>query len=149
MGKKLTPKQQKFCNEIIKGKNPSAAYISAYNPKNQNKETIAVHACHLMKNANILPIIQEKQKEIQQEVVYTAKDSFNKICEIQKMALETKRHIATADGDVVTVDEPDLRAALEAEKMKGKLLGLYTEKIKAEVESKVVQVVFHSEFKGL
>lgn len=129
--RKLTPKQEKFCQEIAKGVNPSQAYINAYNPQNANKSTIKTNASHLY--TNLLPTIQEKQLKNQQELVYTARDSFNSLLYAQQMAEEQK----------------NLPAWLKAEELKGKLLGLYTEKIKAEVESKSVQIIFDTRVKGI
>ena len=34
--KKLTPKQEKFCQNIVKGSNPAQAYREAYNPPTAN-----------------------------------------------------------------------------------------------------------------
>lgn len=133
MGKKLTPKEQIFCNQIVKGVNPSQAYINAYKPTNQNKNTIATQAQKILRKPHIVPIIEQGRKEIQQEIVYTAKDSFNSLLYAQQMAEEQK----------------NVQAWLKAEELKGKLLGLYTERIKAEVEGKIVQVVFNTDFKGL
>lgn len=131
--KKLTPKQEKFCQEIAKGVNPSQAYINAYNPVNFSKKEISVEAQKSLKNPKISLAIQEKQLKNQQELVYTARDSFNSLLYAQQMAEEQK----------------NVQAWLKAEELKGKLLGLYTERIKAEVEGKIVQVVFNTDFKGL
>lgn len=130
--KQLTPKQQKFCDEIVRGTNPMQAYINAYNP-NYDKKDISKQAQEALKRPLVKQEIARQREELSNELKYSVKDSFYSLLYAQQMAEEQK----------------NIQAWLKAEELKGKLLGLYTEKIKAEVESKVVQVVFHSEFKGL
>ena len=131
--KKLTPKQQKFVEGIVSGKNPSEAYIEAYNTENCSKETIKVNAQKLLADTNIALTIDEIRKEQQKEINYTAKDSFNKFNELQKKALENE----------------DLSVATKIEELKGKLVGLYTEKKEVDVGVKAIQVIFDENCKNL
>lgn len=137
----LTPKQQKFVNEICKGVNPSQAYINAYKPTTKNKNTISRQANKLLNSPYIRPIIAENKKQIQEKINYSVEESFNKILEIQKQALEYKHEVVNKDGVVVLVYSPDLKTALKAEELKGKLLGYYTEKNKLEIEAKANIVI--------
>lgn len=147
MAKRLTAKQQKFVNEICKGVKPSQAYISAYNPKNSSKETIAVEASRLLKNPKVSLIIDENYKKLQEKFSYSREESFRKIQEIQQKAFEYKQEAVTKDGDVVVLNNPDLRTALKAEELKGKLVNLYSDN-KVEVNT-AVQIVFNDNMKGL
>ncbi len=148
--KKLTPKQQKFVDEICKGVNPSQAYINAYGKKKAGKNTIAVEAQKLLKNPNISLILDHNKKITQEKINYSVEDSFRKILEIQQKAFEYKSEVVTKDGDVVVVCNPDLKTALKAEELKGKLLGFYAEKSRIEINSNApVQVVFNEHCKGL
>ena len=122
--KKLTPKEQKFANEICKGVNPSQAYINSYKPQRATKETIKVQAQKLLHKPNIHLTIQEHNKQVEQELIYTAKDSF--------FNLELAQSEALAQGN--------MNAYLKAEELKGKLLGLYTEK--KDIELKGQQTIF-------
>ena len=122
--KKLTPKEQKFANEICKGVNPSQAYINSYKPQRATKETIKVQAQKLLHKPNILLTIQEHNKQVEQELKYTAKDSFNNLTFAQQKAIE----------------QGNMNAYLKAEELKGKLLGLYTEK--KDIELKGQQTIF-------
>lgn len=148
MAKRLTAKQQKFVNEICKGVNPSQAYIFAYNPKNSSKETIAVEASRLLKSPKISPIIDENYKKLQEKFSYSREESFRKIQEIQQKAFEYKQEAVTKDGAVVVLNNPDLRTALKAEELKGKLVNLYSDGKNVEV-STAVQIVFNDNMKGL
>lgn len=146
----LTPKQQKFVNEICKGVNPSQAYINAYGKKNAGKNTIAVEAQKLLKNPNISLILDRNKKITQEKISYSVEESFKKILEIQQKAFEYKSETTTKDGAVVVVCNPDLKTALKAEELKGKLLGFYAEKSRVEINSNApVQIIFNDKCKGL
>lgn len=148
--KKLTPKQQKFVDEICKGVNPSQAYINAYKPTTKNKNTISKQANRLLNSPYIRPIIAENKKQIQEKINYTVEESFKKILEIQQKAFEYKSEVVTKDGAVVVVCNPDLKTALKAEELKGKLLGFYAEKSRVEINSNApVQIIFNDKCKGL
>ena len=121
--KKLTPKQEKFVEGIVSGKNPSEAYRQAYNTS-ANNNTIAKEAQNILKNPNISPIIEQKKAKIEQELIYTAKDSFLNLNFAQDKAIE----------------QGNIQAYLKAEELKGKLLGLYTEK--RDIDIKGQQTIF-------
>ncbi|MBQ4179105.1 MAG: terminase small subunit, partial [Elusimicrobia bacterium] len=86
--KKLTPKQQKFVDNIVSGKNPSEAYKEAYNTENSSKETIKVNAQKLLTDTNISLTIEQKKAKIEEELIYTAKDSFLNLNFAQEKAIE-------------------------------------------------------------
>ena len=121
--KKLTPKQQKFVDNIVSGKNPSEAYKSAYK-NNMTPKEISIDAQHQLKKPNIALAIEEKRKKQQEELIYTAKDSFLNLELAQSQALE----------------QGNIQAYLKAEELKGKLLGLYTEK--RDIDIKGQQTIF-------
>lgn len=131
--KNLTPKQEKFCLNIVSGMNPAQAYKEAYNPPNAKDETIRVQANKTLHLPNIFLHIEELRKQQQKEINYTAKDSFNKFNELQKKALENE----------------DLSVATKIEELKGKLVGLYTEKKEVDVGVKAIQVIFDENCKNL
>ena len=122
--KKLTPKQQKFVDNIVSGKNPSEAYKEAYNTENSSKETIKVNAQKLLTDTNISLTIEQKKAKIEEELIYTAKDSFLNLNFAQEKAIE----------------QGNIQAYLKAEELKGNLLGLYTEK--RDIDIKGQQTIF-------
>lgn len=121
--KKLTPKQEKFVEGIVSGKNPSEAYRQAYK-NNMTPKEISIDAQHQLKKPNIALAIEEKRKQQQEELIYTAKDSFLNLNFAQEKAIE----------------QGNMNAYLKAEELKGKLLGLYTEK--KDIELKGQQTIF-------
>ena len=121
--KKLTPKQNKFVDNIVKGMNPSEAYKKAY-PTKQTPKEISVDAQKKLKSPNISLAIQQRKAQIEEELKYTAKDSF--------LNLELAQSEALNQGNI--------QAYLKAEELKGKLLGLYTEK--RDIDIKGQQTIF-------
>lgn len=122
--KKLTPKQQKFVDNIVSGKNPSEAYKDAYNTETTNPITIKTSAQKILRKPYISTTIEEKKAKIEEELIYTAKDSFLNLSFAQEKAIE----------------QGNMNAYLKAEELKGKLLGLYTEK--KDIELKGQQTIF-------
>lgn len=148
MPRRLTAKQQKFAEEICKGTPTSQAYLKAYNPKKSTKKTISINAAKLLKDTRIALLIEESKKKTQEKLTYTLEESFKKIVDIQNKSLEYKNETTTKDGVVVVLNNPDLKTALKAEELKGKLLGLYTEKKEVEITAPI-QITFSEKCKGL
>lgn len=122
--KKLTPKQEKFVEGIVSGKNPSEAYRQAYDTETTNPITIKTSAQKVLRKPYISTAIKEKKAKIEEELIYTAKDSFLNLNFAQEKAIE----------------QGNIQAYLKAEELKGKLLGLYTEK--RDIDIKGQQTIF-------
>lgn len=87
MSKKLTPKQDKFCQLYIEnGGNATKAYMGAYNASNMKERTINSKACVLLKQDNIAARIDELQ------------------------AMQAERHLDTVD-DIAEMLKQDRDAA--------------------------------------
>lgn len=108
----LTPKQEIFCQNIAKGMNQADAYRNAFDLDAAKPESVYAMASRLLKNVKVKSRLDELRGGIVKELNYTAKESFDNLQKIQKMALESKR----------------LSEALKAEELKGKLCGLYVER---------------------
>ena len=110
---RLTQKQEKFVQEYItNGGNATQAYKTAYDCDNMKSAVINVKAIELLKNGKVSVRLQEHKEKLQKKFFYTTEQSFNKLEELQSLA--------TAKANI--------QAALKAEELKGKLLGLYVEK---------------------
>ena len=88
----LTEKQEKFWTTYeTNGRNATAAYRVAYDCSNWTEKSINEEACKLLKHTKILPRIQAaqllRQAVIEQKLKYTALQSFDKLKEIQELAL--------------------------------------------------------------
>ncbi len=108
----LTAKQEKFCQGVAKGLSYSDAYREAYDTDNMKDETINRKAKELIDNGKIAARLKELRGKIEEELRYSAKESFEKLKALQRKA-ELKENI---------------NAAIKAEELKGKLANLYKEK---------------------
>jgi phage terminase small subunit len=72
MDDKLTPKQEKFIQNILKGMTQRQAYKDAYNAVNMKDETVDTEACLLFNDQKIAKRYQELLKELETAAVMTA-----------------------------------------------------------------------------
>ena len=68
----LTPKQEKFCQCIIKGMSQTDAYREVYNTKNSTDKSVWECASRLMNDVKVASRLEELKKGIEKELVYTA-----------------------------------------------------------------------------
>ena len=117
---KLTLKQEKFVQEYLSnGGNATQAYEVAYPGTKMTKKQIGIEAFKMLQNPKISLVLKNYQEEVKETVLYTAEKSFNKLNELLALALCP----AGENGRM------NLQAALKAEELKGKLTGLYTERV--------------------
>ena len=67
MSNKLTPKQEKFCQEMRKLGNQYQAYCNAFNTRKMSRNAIDVEASKLMNNPKITLRIKELAEELKKE----------------------------------------------------------------------------------
>lgn len=125
----LTDKQEKFLlYYFTNNKNATDAYKKAYSPKKMNDNSICVEASRLLKHPKValwLDYYNKNQQEvIENEVKYTVKDSFNEIDEVIKLAKKPQGKSGSLN----------LGAAIKGIELKGKLKGLYKEKLEVSGE---------------
>ena len=117
---KLTLKQEKFVQEYLSNHgNATQAYEVAYPGTKMTKKQIGIEAFKMLQNPKISLVLKNYQEEVKETVLYTAEKSFNKLNELLALAL-------CPDGENGRMN---LQAALKAEELKGKLTGLYTERV--------------------
>ncbi len=74
MANKLTPKQDKFAQLIVEGKNASEAYRLAYNASKMSSASVNVTSCRLLQNPKVALRIDELKKPILESLCFTARD---------------------------------------------------------------------------
>lgn len=114
MPRELTAKQEKFCQCIVYDKMTySDAYRNSYNAKNMKDSTInekaSIEVAKDKIKARIRSLKADIYDELNQEIVYSKKMSFDKLTEIQKLAKEKEQY----------------NIATKNEELKGKMLGYY------------------------
>lgn len=85
----LTPKQEKFCQGIVKGLSQADAYRDAYNVGDDTKQdSVYEQASALMNDLKIASRIKELRAEVTQEIKYTKADCFRQLQEAFAVAAE-------------------------------------------------------------
>ncbi len=72
MSEKLTPKQEKFCQEMSKLGNQRLAYQNSYSAKNMSEKSIDREASVLMKNPKVTQRLKELSEEIKSKNIADA-----------------------------------------------------------------------------
>jgi hypothetical protein len=108
---KLTPKQERFCQNIAKGLSQADAYRDAYNTENMKEETIWSASCRLMNDCKVTARVKELTAEAVKDIKYEVEDCFRETDEILQLAKMTD----------------NLQIMLKAVEQKGKLKGLFKE----------------------
>ncbi len=109
----LTPKNEKFCQNIITGMSGTDAYRNAYNCQNTKDNVIYVRACELLKKPEVAIRIDELRQAVAQKSQITALDLIEQLEEARQSAMEAGQS----------------SAAVSAIMGKAKLLGLGAENI--------------------
>ena len=109
---KLTPKQERFCQNIAKGMSQADAYRDAYDTENMKEETIWSASCRLMNDCKVTARVKELTAEAVKDIKYEVEDCFRETDEILQLAKMTD----------------NLQIMLKAVEQKGKLKGLFKDK---------------------
>lgn len=94
--RKLTPKQEKFCQLYVNGATKADAYRGAYSTKNQSNSTITNNAYMLSMRSDVLARIEQLRKELVEKNKYTLEKSVKKDLQIIEM-YERALHILQDD----------------------------------------------------
>ena len=86
--KKLTPKQEKFCQEFIKTGNQSDAYRAAYNSKNMLPATINNKAYQLINQDDIRARVVQLQERVAKKFEVTVESLTRELEEDRQLARE-------------------------------------------------------------
>jgi hypothetical protein len=116
---KLTGKQETFCKEYtLNNGQGTEAYKKAYSTSKMKPETINNNAYMILQKREIKARIEELKKPLQEKFNYSMEQSFEMFKTIQALSFE----------------KGELNNSIKCEELKGKLLGLYTDKLKLEGE---------------
>lgn len=119
--RKLTPKQEKFCNGYVETGNASEAYRNAYNCKNMKPNTVNRKAKELLDNGKISARVAELQSELQRRSDIQKDDIIRELANIIRTRVTD---VLKINGSSVTIkkieDLPDdVLSAIESVKCIG------------------------------
>ena len=115
----LTPKQEVFVQNIIKGMSQADAYRSAYSAKKMSDKTIHEAASRLMADSKISARVNELRGQVVKETIMTAQQRLEWLTGL------------IGDKDVSIGDK------LKAADIMNKMQGEYTQKVEASVANAV------------
>ena len=114
MSEKINKNRQRdFCEYVAQGLNAYRAAIKAgYSEKYAKTDSHKLLEKNEKEIEALKPIVQET---LEKEFTYSVKESFNKLCEIQELAM-----LQNENGNY-----SNLGVAAKAEELKGKMYGVY------------------------
>ena len=134
----MTDKQRKFADEYLIDCNATRAYKAAY-PKIKSDEAARVNGCKLLTNTNIKAYIEEQLEKIHDEKIADIKEVMMYLTAV--MRGETQSSVLSLCGDgfqEVIEKNPDEKERLRAAELIGKRYGMFTDKMKVDVEPVVI-----------
>lgn len=129
----LTPKQEHFIQNIVKGMSQREAYKNSYNAKNMADDTIDNKACKLFNSDKIRARYDELIKRLEDTTIMTAQERMKWLTKVINCDIKVKQEY---DNEVKEYD-PYLSDRLKAVDMLNKMDGQYVTKIDAEIDSDV------------
>ena len=118
----LTPKQERFCREIVEGKSQADAYRAAYDAENMKPESVWTEASLLMSDPKVSKRVAELKQEAARLTALTVEDLIKELEEARAAALGATN--------------PQSAAAVAATMGKAKLLGLAIDKVDSTVTTR-------------
>ena len=138
MKDKLTPKQEKFIQNIIKGMSQREAYKDAYNAESMKDESIDCNACKLFNDAKIKQRYEELIGKMQDEAIMTAKERMIWLTEVVKEIQKEGVKVHTVEKDfIVGEGTADLNTKMRAIDILNRMDGQYITKVEAGITADI------------
>jgi phage terminase small subunit len=134
MMKKLTVKQENFCNYYIETGNASKAYRRAYSCSNMKDETVNRKAVELLKNGKITARVKQLQKALQKRSDITKDEAVKELTNIVRSRVVSVMKVKGTRVTVKSLDElPDelVSCISSVRKVKGGIEVKFYDKIAA------------------
>lgn len=142
----LTPKQEKFIQNIISGMSQREAYKNSYNAKNMADDTIDNKACKLFNSDKIRARYQELMKRLENKAIMTAEERMIWLTKVINCDVKVKQEY---DNEIKEYD-PYMSDRLKALDMLNKMDGQYTTRIEGNLgisyEEAIKQVSGNDEY---
>ena len=137
-GYMLTPKQEKFIQNIVKGMSQRQAYKDAYNAENMTDESIDVEACKLFNDTKVSQRYHELVEKLENEAIMTATKRMEWLSNVVNNIQQEDLYL-TMEGQAVKIGSKnaDLTTKLKAIDILNKMSGEYITKVEADVNSDV------------
>lgn len=130
---KLTPKQEKFIQNIVSGMSQREAYKNSYNAENMTDESIDVNACKLFNDTKVQLRYKQLMEELEDEAIMSAKERMKWLSDV----VTNKQFEEDDDG----YKPADLNTKMKAIDILNKMDGQYTTKIEGDIGIKKLEDV--------
>lgn len=125
----ITPKQEKFIQNIVSGMSQREAYKNSYNAKNMADDTIDNKACKLFNSDKIRARYRELMKRLENKAIMTAEERMIWLTKVINCDVKIKQEY---DNEIKEYD-PYMSDRLKALDMLNKMDGQYTTKIEGNL----------------
>lgn len=78
----LTPKQEKFAQEVASGKSQADAYRAAFDCKRSKPETVQANASRLMADSRVSARVKELKEKLSEKALWSREDSVNALLSV-------------------------------------------------------------------
>ena len=130
MKEKLTPKQERFVQNIVSGMSQRQAYKDAYNAENMANDTIDNKACKLFNSDKIRARYEELIKMLENKAIMTAEERMIWLSDVVKGNI---KHISYGGNGQVYENEAYISDKLRAIDTLNKMSGEYVTKVEGNI----------------
>ena len=134
MKEDLTPKQERFIQNIVSGMSQRQAYKDSYNAENMTDESIDTEACLLFNNPKVAQRYRELMDKLEDEAIMSARERMIWLSNVVKG--KVKHTSYGSDGEAYE-NEAYISDKLKAVDTLNKMSGEYITKIDADVNTDV------------
>ena len=131
----LTPKQEKFIQNIVSGMSQRQAYKDAYNAENMTDESIDVEACKLFNDTKISLRYQELMEELKDKAIMSAKERMIWLTDVIREIQREDVYVRNSKGEDILMGSKnaDLNTKMKAMDILNKMSGEYVTNIKGDL----------------
>lgn len=119
---KLTARQEKFVQNIVRGMTQREAYKNSFNPKNSSDKTIDETACKLFNSPKIQTRYNEIIQKMEEKAIMSAEERMKWLTEVVQ---DIQREDVVVSGIIVPNRKADLATKMKAIDIMNKMSGEY------------------------
>ena len=139
MKEDLTPKQERFIQNIVSGMSQRQAYKDAYNTENMKDETIDTEACLLFNDQKVAKRYRELMDKLEEKAIMSAKERMIWLTEVINNAQKEELYVKNSEGEEILLGSKnaDLSTKMKAVDILNKMSGEYTTKLEGNIGVKL------------
>lgn len=136
---KLTPKQERFVQNVFKGMSQREAYKDSYNVKRMSDKTIDEEACKLFNSPKISTRYQELVDKLEKKTIMTAEERMEWLSkvitgDVKEEVMVKRLNCKTGEEEEIPAEFPSqLSTKLKALDTLNKMTGEYTTKVEGDL----------------